>query len=318
MSLSPFFSVCIETKNRYSTIERTLISVLHQDCRDFELILVDNNSSDSTINVINKFFNSEEFKKKPFNYLIKSSSVSKLENWNKPIEFASGKYIAYLEGDDSYLENHLSHAKKTLMDDPSIGLYFAQSYGKKKTNLGGILHLNKCNFLVELLEEAPAPSSIIFKRVISNKVMLFNVKDYKYAPEVDLYLKISSFDYKIFYSDNVSIKRDIEKIPKSSKSDLKFHDRNIIINKWGKYFKCKKINDLRKKNYNMFFYTCINEYSNNEKNWKKLWRRLSVYLKEFNYLTYLKFLTLKYILQFLISIGLFNFIKIIRSKLKIK
>ena len=115
MTSLPFFSVCIETKNRFSTIERTLMSVLNQDTRDFELILVDNNSSDRTLDIVNKFFNSEKFKRRPFNFLIKSSNVNNLENWNKPIELASGKFIAYLEGDDSFLENHLSYAKNILI-----------------------------------------------------------------------------------------------------------------------------------------------------------------------------------------------------------
>ena len=51
---------------------------------------------------------------------------------------------------------------------------------------------------------------------------------------------------------------------------------------------------------------------------KKLWRRISVNLKEFNYLTYLKFLIAKYILQYSIYIGLFKYIKWIRSNFKSK
>ncbi len=318
MTFSPFFSICIETKNRFSTIERTLMSVLNQDTRDFELILVDNNSSDRTLDIVNKFFNSEKFKKRPFNFLIKSSNVNNLENWNKPIELASGKFIAYLEGDDSFLENHLSYAKNILIKNPNVGLYFAQTYGKERKKFNGIFNLNKCDFLTELLEDTPAPSTMIFKRIVSDKVMLFNLKDYKYAPEIDLYLKIRSFDCEIFFSDNPSVKRDVERIPKSPKSDLKFHDRNIVINKWGKYFKCEKINYLREKNYKMFFNILINHYSNNEKNGKKLWRRISVNLKEFNYLTYLKFFIAKCILQYSIYIGLFKYIKWIRSNLKSK
>ena len=316
MKSLPFFSICIETKNRFSTIERTLTSVLNQDCRDFELILVDNNSTDNTLGKINEFFNSKVFKDKPFNYLIKNSNVLGLENWNKPIQFASGKYIAYLEGDDSYLENHLSYAKEVLTNKKNIGLYFAQSVGKKRTKLIDTVDLSKCEYLDELLQSAPAPSTIIFKRVISDKIIFFNVKDYKYAPEIDLYLKIYSFGCKIFYSKNVSIKRDVEKIPKPSKSNLRFHDRNVLINRWGKYFECKNIHDLRKKNYKLFFIILINEYANNEKNWKKLWRNLKINLKEFNYITYLRYCIIKFFLHFLIYFKLFEIVKYIRRIFK--
>ena len=312
----PFFSICIETKNRSSTIERSLISVLNQDCRDFELILVDNSSTDNTIEIANKFFNSVSFQKKPFKYLIKNSSVNDLENWNKPIEFASGKYIAYLEGDDSFLEDHLSYAKMILQENTKIGLYFAKSLGKENFNLDGIIQLNSCDFLNEILLRAPAPSSMIFKRVIDDKIMYFNVKDYKYAPEVDFYLKIYSFGFQVYYSNKTSIKRDREKIPKAPKTNLKFDDTNTIINRWGKYFNCSNINNLRNRNYNLFFGILINEFANREKNWKKIWKKLAIHLKRFNYFTYIKYLIYKFALQLLINLGLYNVIKILNKKLK--
>ena len=49
-----FFSIVIPTFNSEKTIESCLFSVLNQDFENYEIIIIDNNSSDRTIEIINK------------------------------------------------------------------------------------------------------------------------------------------------------------------------------------------------------------------------------------------------------------------------
>lgn len=51
---SPFFSVIINTHNSGETIVNTIDSVLDQKFTDFEIILVDDNSQDSTLRIVQK------------------------------------------------------------------------------------------------------------------------------------------------------------------------------------------------------------------------------------------------------------------------
>ena len=59
MTETPFFSFIIPTKNRYQTLTFSIQSCLNQTFEDFEIIVSDNNSTDSTKEVCKNFMNSK-------------------------------------------------------------------------------------------------------------------------------------------------------------------------------------------------------------------------------------------------------------------
>ncbi len=94
-------SVIIPTYNREDTIERSLKSVLNQTYLDFEVIIVDDFSSDGTLSVLSKF-NDSRIK-------IIELDENKGANFarNIGIESAKGEYIAFQDSDDFWLPNKL-------------------------------------------------------------------------------------------------------------------------------------------------------------------------------------------------------------------
>ena len=212
----PFFSICIETNNRASTIIRSLESVKKQTFRDFELVIIDNQSNDNTYQKLLKYFNSSEFNDKPFDYICKQNEKkypNKLDNWNSPLNYASGKYIAFLEGDDMFLPNHLEQAYDVLTNNKNIGLYSCSTTKRKKAWSG----VKKSQLYVENLfikRDIPPPSEMIFIREHKGKAFRYNTKDYIYAPEMDLYLQIANSGYDVYYNEEQQIYRDEEGIPK--------------------------------------------------------------------------------------------------------
>jgi glycosyltransferase involved in cell wall biosynthesis len=58
----PKLSIIIPTYNRSNYLEQSLKSIFDQDFKDFEIIVVDNNSTDSTMDVIDKFSNDKRLK----------------------------------------------------------------------------------------------------------------------------------------------------------------------------------------------------------------------------------------------------------------
>lgn len=246
----PYFSVCIETNNRSATILRTLNSVFNQSFRDFELILFDNLSDDNTYEIISNFFNSDKFKSNPFRYLLKRADEkihNKLECWNKPLNYASGRFIAVLEGDDEFLNDHLLLAHDILSNEENIGLYVSKNYNSisSKPELK-----NSESFFIDIfnIKGVAAPSQAIFIREHNGKSFRYNTKDYSYAPEIDLYLQIANFNFQAYYSDNKTIKRDIEGVPKPIKWQSS-KDRFTLIKLWNSYSK-KITKSLYKKAWN--------------------------------------------------------------------
>ncbi len=97
-------SVIIPTYNREKLISKAINSVIKQDYSDWEIIIVDDRSTDHTKELIEKFIRSDSRIK----YYINQRSKGPGGARNYGIEQASGEYIAFLDSDDEWLEQHLS------------------------------------------------------------------------------------------------------------------------------------------------------------------------------------------------------------------
>jgi glycosyltransferase involved in cell wall biosynthesis len=88
----PLFSVVIPVYNRASVVEATLKSVLEQSCRDYEIIVVNDGSTDNTATVLNSY------KDRVRIFDQKNSGPGAARN--RGIKEAKGAYIAFLDSDD--------------------------------------------------------------------------------------------------------------------------------------------------------------------------------------------------------------------------
>ena len=99
----PTVSVIIPTYNRANLIGRSIQSVLGQTYRDFEVIIIDDNSTDNTGEVVRSF-------RDPRIIYIKLSSNSGVSAArNQGIQMAKGTYIAFQDSDDEWFP-HKWHA----------------------------------------------------------------------------------------------------------------------------------------------------------------------------------------------------------------
>lgn len=109
------FSIIIPTYNVDEYIEECITSILKQTFDDFEIVIVDDCSSDNTVEVINKLSDSRVklFK----NEVNKGPSYSR----NKAIKYSNGKYIMIVDSDDLILEDRLEIMNTYIREeDPDI------------------------------------------------------------------------------------------------------------------------------------------------------------------------------------------------------
>ena len=96
----PFFSIIIPLYNKEKFIENTIQSALNQTFLDFELIVVNDGSTDGSLELV-KAFKDQRIKI----YSIRNDGVSKARNFG--IQKASTNLIVLLDADDLWKSNHL-------------------------------------------------------------------------------------------------------------------------------------------------------------------------------------------------------------------
>lgn len=107
---SPFFSVIIPTYNRADFIGQTIRSVLNQDFENFELIVVDDGSTDNTQEVVDKI------KDNRIRYY-KKENAERGAARNYGAKKAGGEYLNFLDSDDLLYDDHLSSASKIIQEE---------------------------------------------------------------------------------------------------------------------------------------------------------------------------------------------------------
>lgn len=109
------FSIIIPTYNRAAFIEKTIKSVLNQTCQTYELIVVDDGSTDNTKEIVNSINDSR------LKYYKKANS-ERAATRNYGAKVAKGEYVNFLDSDDILYPNHLSEAIKLveLNNSPEI------------------------------------------------------------------------------------------------------------------------------------------------------------------------------------------------------
>ncbi|MCX5748937.1 MAG: glycosyltransferase [Candidatus Saganbacteria bacterium] len=126
----PKITVILTSYNKPGLVSQAIRSVLDQTCRDFELIVCDDNSNEQTKADIKPFFADPRVV-----YL--QSDVKEEERRekcryahmiNKALEIAKGEYISYLCDDDIYYPERLEVMAKALDEDPKKNIV----YGKQK------------------------------------------------------------------------------------------------------------------------------------------------------------------------------------------
>ncbi len=194
----PKVSVIIPTYNRSHFLSRAIKSVLNQTFQDFELIIVDDGSTDNTKEVIENF----QEKDKRIKYIWQKNSGGPAKTRNKGIEKSEGEYIAFLDDDDECLPKKLEKQILLFKESkvPNLGFVGGLDIIVGKKPIKDITPFYKSgNILKDLCFHCiiRTPGTVLVKRSVLQKVGFFDEK-FKAADDYDMWIRISqhySFDY---------------------------------------------------------------------------------------------------------------------------
>lgn len=221
-------SVIIPTYNREKTIIRAINSVLNQSYKNLEVIVVDDNSSDSTISLINKI----DDKRLKIVKLKKNSGACKARNVG--IENANGSIIAFQDSDDEWLEDkikiQLDYLKENNYDMVFCSLYLIDGSKRKVVPSKKFIFPNNSKDITKslLIDNYISTQTIVAKKEVFNNIR-FDEKFPRFQ-DWDLVIEISK-KFKIGFCKDVLVNlyRQNDSISKNHKNGIKA--MNLIFEK---------------------------------------------------------------------------------------
>lgn len=115
--IRPFFSVVIPLYNKGAHIGETIKSVLAQSLTDFEIIVVDDGSTDDSLKVVQSLSSDLRLS------IIEQANGGVSQARNRGVEIARGEYVAFLDADDFWKPGRLENLKNLILRFPDRGLY---------------------------------------------------------------------------------------------------------------------------------------------------------------------------------------------------
>lgn len=112
----PLVSVCIPAYNNAGYIKDTIESILGQTYQNIELIIVDDNSKDDTLKIVQSI---EDKRVKVYH---NDENLGMVGNWNKCLSLATGDYIKLICADDMVDQNAIEIEAKAMMENPTANL----------------------------------------------------------------------------------------------------------------------------------------------------------------------------------------------------
>ena len=146
-------SIIMPTYNRENTIEKSIKSVLNQTYQDWELLIVDDKSTDNSKSLIEKYARKHFRIKYIFNWGEKGVSGAR----NTGLKEACGCYIAFLDSDDTWVEHHLQTSIDILRQS-KCSMSFSLWIGKLLDGVEYKVFSDECG--KKLLEDAISATAV--------------------------------------------------------------------------------------------------------------------------------------------------------------
>jgi glycosyltransferase involved in cell wall biosynthesis len=220
MSKRTLFSVIIPTFNRSDRLKIAMESLVSQTCRDFEVIVCDDGSTDGSREVAESF--SEKF---PLKYIWSENWGGPAKPRNTGLEHAEGEWVCFLDSDDFWYPEKLACCNEVLDKSDFIyhNFHVFSSVSGQRTGFKICREVSRDDAFTDLLLNwnGIVNSGVAVRRSVINKAgPFFEDKSFVLDEDFEMWLRIAKqtnrFTYirKIlggYYLSETNISKDIDK-----------------------------------------------------------------------------------------------------------
>lgn len=259
MKNKPKVTVCIPCYNEQKFIASSLESTLSQTYKDINIYIVDNNSTDNTLEIVTKY-------KDPRIKIFKNEeNIGMFQNMNRCLDLSNTDYVKILCADDTLETDCLDKQVDVLEKNPKVGVVFNSSKiidAKNKTLFKRKSF--KCDTKVsgkELIRKillsgrnpVGEPSCCLFRtKIIKEGNFQYNPK-LPYVGDLDFLIKILSMSSGYYISDTLSSFRIHGKSGSAKIIKRVIGEHKYLIEKYGRMIKLSEF-DLASYYVKLFFF----------------------------------------------------------------
>ena len=122
IAMTPRFSIIVPLYNKAPYVRKALESIANQTFQDYEVIIVNDGSTDNSLDVVKELF--ERFKILDFRFkILNQENAGVAAARNNGVAKSKGEYLCFLDADDWWEPNFLEEMDRLIKEYPDVGLY---------------------------------------------------------------------------------------------------------------------------------------------------------------------------------------------------
>lgn len=221
--ITPLVSVIITSYNRELFIAEAIQSVLASSFKDYEIIIVDDGSTDKTQSVIDSFVSQNSH----IRFYKNLKNLGEYQNRNLAATYAKGKYLKYLDSDDIMSEDCLEVMVSKMDKHPSAAIGLISYFDDNINDLSELLKprelYNQFYFKGNLIN--CGPSSTIIRRDIFEKMGRYSLKPY--LSDTDFIFRICSKHDAVVFPKKLILWREHPNQEFAYAQKINYFEKNI-------------------------------------------------------------------------------------------
>lgn len=200
----PIVSVCIPSFNYGKYISEAIDSVLNQSLKEFELVIVDDCSTDNSKEVISRFSDSR------IRFYENETNIGMTKNWNKCVKLSRGEFICILGADDYVHPEFLEKCVRSVGSNSRVGFVYS-AFERVKDNREKIdtFRLSDIDFIEsgsKAFRRFAKRNVVMLSSALIRKDCFESLGDFDehlgYAPDIEMFARIAT-RYDVSYISEV-------------------------------------------------------------------------------------------------------------------